>query len=227
MNDRESDGKVGGELLNELFSAFEDLETQSAGILQFLKEKGLATDEELAPYLKQAGDASEVRWRAARLRMDALLAAAIRDAKEEFARKAEERARAHEESKVQKQDDQGESEQKGANDARTGSRNVDSRDIDSRNADARKEKETRKEKEKEEVTPKAQAEKAESKAEAKSEAEQGAGHDKKQAAKAAKEEVKTNAEAAVAKKETPVENAGNGSTESKDGTESKAGQKAA
>ena len=221
MNDRESDGKLGGELLNELFSAFEDLETQSAGILQFLKEKGLATDEELAPYLKQAGDASEVRWRAARLRMDALLAAAIRDAKEEFARKAEERARAHEESKVQKQDDQGESEQKGANEARTSSRNVDSRDIDSRNADARKEKE------KEEVTPKAQAENPESKAEAKSEAEQGAGHDKKQAAKAAKEEVKTDAEAAVAKKETPVENGGNGSTESKDGTESKTGQKAA
>ena len=225
MNDRESDGKVGGQLLNELFSAFEDLETQSAGILQFLKEKGLATDEELAPYLKQAGDASEVRWRAARLRMDALLAAAIRDAKEEFARKAEERARAHEESKVQGQDNKGESEQKGANEARTSSRNVDSRDIDSRNADARKEKE------KEEVTPKAQAENAESKAEAKSEAkseaEQGAGHDKKQAAKAAKEEVKTDAEAAVAKKETPVENGGNGSTESKDGTESKAGQKAA
>ena len=216
MNDRESDGKVGGELLNELFSAFEDLETQSAGILQFLKEKGLATDEELAPYLKQAGDASEVRWRAARLRMDALLAAAIRDAKEEFARKAEERARAHEESKVQKQDDQGESEQKGANEARTSSRN-----IDSRNADARKERE------KEEVSPKAQAEKAESKAEAKPEAEQGGVHDKKQAAKAANEEVKTNAEAAVAKKETPVENGGNGSTESKDGTESKTGQKAA
>jgi hypothetical protein len=215
MNDRESDGKL-GELLNELFSAFEDLETQSAGILQFLKEKGLATDEELAPYLKQAGDASEVRWRAARLRMDALLAAAIRDAKEEFARKAEERARAHEESKVQKQDDQGESEQKGANEARTSSRNVDSR-----NADARKEKE------KEEVTPKAQAENAESKAEAKPEVEQGAGQDKMQAAKAANEEVKTNAEAAVAKKETPVENGGNGSTESKDGTESKTGQKAA
>jgi hypothetical protein len=127
MNDRESDGKVRGELLDELFSAFEDVETQSAGILQFLKEKGLATDEELARYLKQAGDASEVRWRAARLRMDALLAAAIRDAEEEFARKMEERARAQEESTVQKQVDRGESEQKGANDARAVPRNPDAR----------------------------------------------------------------------------------------------------
>lgn len=99
--DRESDGKVGGELLDDLFSAFEDLETQSAGILQFLKAKGLATDEELAPYLQQAADASNVRWLAARLRMDALLAAAIKDAEEEFARKAEERARAQDESTVE------------------------------------------------------------------------------------------------------------------------------
>ena len=64
--DREYDGKVGGELLDALFSAFEDMETQSAGILQFLKAKGLATDEELAPYLQQAADASNVRWLAAR-----------------------------------------------------------------------------------------------------------------------------------------------------------------
>jgi hypothetical protein len=47
--DGESNGKVRGQLLDQLFSAFEDLETQSTGILQFLKGKGLATDEELAP----------------------------------------------------------------------------------------------------------------------------------------------------------------------------------
>jgi len=129
MNDRESDGKVGGELLDELFSAFEDLETQSAGILQFLKEKGLATDEGLAPYLKQAGDASEVRWRAARLRMDALLAAAIRDAEEEFARKAGERARAQEESNTQKEEGQRAAQQKPAS----------NEGLDVPKADARKE----------------------------------------------------------------------------------------
>ncbi|MGA9354571.1 MAG: hypothetical protein WBV46_12840 [Terriglobales bacterium] len=106
--DRESDGKIGSELLGELFSALEDLETQSAGILQFLKGKGLATDEELAPYLRQAADASNVRWRAARIRMEALLASAINDAKEEFAREAEERAR--KESPAVKQQEQQQSD---------------------------------------------------------------------------------------------------------------------
>jgi hypothetical protein len=91
MGDRDGDGKVGSEFLDELFSALEDLETQSAGVVQFLKDKGLATEEQLAPYLEAAAGASEVRWRAARLRMDALLAAAIKDAEEEFARKIEER----------------------------------------------------------------------------------------------------------------------------------------
>ena len=68
MNESQTDGKVGDELLDELFSALEDLETQSAGILQFLKDKGLATEKDLAPYLEEAANASEVRWRAARLR---------------------------------------------------------------------------------------------------------------------------------------------------------------
>jgi hypothetical protein len=110
--DSESDGKVGGKLLDDLFSAFEDLETQSAGILQFLKAKGLATDEELAPYLLRAADASNVRWLAARLRMDALLAAAIKDAEEEFARTMEERAAAHDLSAEQKTREQAEPRQK-------------------------------------------------------------------------------------------------------------------
>jgi hypothetical protein len=125
--DRESDGKVGGQLLEQLVSAFEDLETQSAGILQFLKAKGLATDEELAPYLQQAGDASNVRWRAARLRMDALLAAAIADAEEEFARKMEERARAHDESTAQKQEGRGEVQGKPANNEGVEAQKADAR----------------------------------------------------------------------------------------------------
>src|SRR6202000_397792 len=52
MNDSHADGKVGGEFLDELFSALEELETQSAGILQFLKDKGIANQQELAPYLE-------------------------------------------------------------------------------------------------------------------------------------------------------------------------------
>jgi hypothetical protein len=61
------------EVLNELFSHLEKLETQNEAILQFLKEKKRVTDKQLAPYLEQAGNASSVKWRAARVRINHLL----------------------------------------------------------------------------------------------------------------------------------------------------------
>ena len=61
------------EILNELFSHLERLETQNEAILQFLKEKKRVTDKQLAPYLEQAGNASSVKWRAARVRINHLL----------------------------------------------------------------------------------------------------------------------------------------------------------
>ena len=61
------------EVLDELFSHLERLETQNEAILQFLKEKKRVTDKQLAPYLEQAGNASNVKWRAARVRIDHLL----------------------------------------------------------------------------------------------------------------------------------------------------------
>jgi hypothetical protein len=61
------------EILNELFSHLERLETQSEAILQFLKEKKRVTEKQLAPYLEQAGNASNVKWRAARIRIEHLL----------------------------------------------------------------------------------------------------------------------------------------------------------
>lgn len=79
------------EIVHELFSSLEALETQSAAILQFLKDKGLAGEQELAPYLEQAGNASSVRWRAARVRIDYLISSAV---------KAEERDRNRESQKA-------------------------------------------------------------------------------------------------------------------------------
>ena len=70
------DEEIVKEILDELFSFFEDSETQSAALLSFLKDQGIATQEQLAPYFEQAANTSEVRWRAARVRMGALIASA-------------------------------------------------------------------------------------------------------------------------------------------------------
>jgi hypothetical protein len=70
------------EILHDLFSSLEALETQSTAILQFLKAKGIATDEELASRLEQAGTASSVRWRGVRVRADYLFASAIKAAEQ-------------------------------------------------------------------------------------------------------------------------------------------------
>src|ERR1700730_14087326 len=61
------------EILGELFALLEAQETQSAAVLQFLRDQGIATDEKLAPYLEQAGRASNIKWLAARKRMEHLL----------------------------------------------------------------------------------------------------------------------------------------------------------
>jgi len=76
------DAKVMEEALNELFPALEALETQSGAIVQFLKERGIASDNDLAPFVERAANASNVRWRAARVRIDHLLSGAAKAAEE-------------------------------------------------------------------------------------------------------------------------------------------------
>jgi hypothetical protein len=70
------DAATAKQIFDELFSSLEGRETRSVGILEFLKGKGIASDEELAPYLEETGKASSVRWRAARVRMEYLLSSA-------------------------------------------------------------------------------------------------------------------------------------------------------
>ena len=67
------DDKLLQQVFEELLPSLEALDTKCAAILQFLKNKGIATDDELAPYFEQAGNASSVRWRAARVRINHLL----------------------------------------------------------------------------------------------------------------------------------------------------------
>jgi uncharacterized membrane-anchored protein len=67
------DEKLTQQLFEELLPSLEALDTKCAAILQFLKRKGIASEDEIAPYLEQAGNASSVRWRAARVRINHLL----------------------------------------------------------------------------------------------------------------------------------------------------------
>lgn len=74
---------IAQEILHELFSSLEALDTQVTAVLQFLKDKESANGEDLAPYLEQAGNASNVRWRAARVRIDYLLSSAMKTAEQD------------------------------------------------------------------------------------------------------------------------------------------------
>lgn len=66
------------EILKELFSSIGDLETRTSAIVQLMKDKGVATEEELAPYLEEASKATSVRWMAAQARMDRLISSALK-----------------------------------------------------------------------------------------------------------------------------------------------------
>jgi hypothetical protein len=61
------------EIFDQMFTLLESLETQSMAALAYLKEEGRATDKKLRPHMEQAANASSVKWRAARVRMEYLL----------------------------------------------------------------------------------------------------------------------------------------------------------
>jgi hypothetical protein len=72
------DEEIVKQIVDEILSSLEPIETQSVAILQFLKAKGIASDDDLAPFLAQAGNASNVRWRAVRVRTAALISNAMK-----------------------------------------------------------------------------------------------------------------------------------------------------
>ena len=61
--------EIVNEIIEELSSTLSRIETQSAAILEFIKEKGLAKEDDLTPYLERAANTSSVRWRATRVRL--------------------------------------------------------------------------------------------------------------------------------------------------------------
>ncbi len=67
------------ELLDELIDSLERMEARSEALHQYLAGEGKAAEKALAPYMEQAANASDVRWRAFRVRAEALLAAGTRE----------------------------------------------------------------------------------------------------------------------------------------------------
>jgi hypothetical protein len=81
------------ELLNELGSSLESLETRNTALLQFLNDRGIVTDDQLAPDMDQAGNASSVRWRATRVRLERVFAAATEAEEKAFEKLHEQTAK--------------------------------------------------------------------------------------------------------------------------------------
>src|ERR1700674_4543138 len=96
----ENNNNIVQEILHDLFSSLEALETENTAILQVLKDKGIATDEELASHLEQAGNASSVRWRGVRVTADYLFASAIRAAEQAAEKESSRRAENKQEAKA-------------------------------------------------------------------------------------------------------------------------------
>jgi hypothetical protein len=72
------DEKAMQEIFHEFISSLEALDTHSSAISELLKDKGIATQEELAPYRERAGNASSVRWLGTRVRIDYLFSTAAK-----------------------------------------------------------------------------------------------------------------------------------------------------
>lgn len=89
------------QVMDELLPSLEALETQSAAIIQFVSDKGMANDQEFASYFERAGHASNVRWRATQVRIHSIISSAIKN--EERAAEEEKEKTAAENSSAENQ----------------------------------------------------------------------------------------------------------------------------
>ena len=139
------DEKIAHQILDELLSSFEALETQSAAILQFVKAKGIASEEELAPYFQQAGEASSVRWRAARVRINRLASAAIKSAEQSAGKESkptapgshEEAGDTNRETARKKENDKKENDRKETDSKETDKKEIDKKENDKKETDSK------------------------------------------------------------------------------------------
>lgn len=61
------------QILDELFAQLESIEASNFALLSFFRAKGIGEEKELAKFFDEAANASSVKWRAARVRMEYLL----------------------------------------------------------------------------------------------------------------------------------------------------------
>ena len=73
------------EIFHDFIASLEAMDTQNSAISQYLKEKGVVDQKELAPYLERAGNASSVRWLGVRVRLDHLFSSAMKSSEGESA----------------------------------------------------------------------------------------------------------------------------------------------
>jgi hypothetical protein len=112
------DEQIVQQIVDEILSPLEPLDTRSAALLEFLKAKGMASDEELAPYLEQAGNASNVRWLAARVRIRSLISSAMKTVESKPAEQPAESANSIAESPEPAEETKQETSQEGKTETR-------------------------------------------------------------------------------------------------------------
>ena len=98
------DENVIDEFLESILSALASAETQSAALLQVLRETKNVSEEQLTKAMDQASNATEIKMRATRLRLKRILTAAISELEKQQTKKED---KVEPEKKKPEQDDSG------------------------------------------------------------------------------------------------------------------------